>query len=184
MTFVVGLGNPGKKYEQTRHNLGFMIVNALALEMGLKFRFNKTFNAEVAKNSDFTLIKPLTYMNDSGSSIRKLFSQSSVPREELLVVHDDIDLKLGQLRISINSGSAGHHGVESLVTALGRNFPRLRLGIEARENRATIPTETYVLQKFTTAEKTQIKNQIIPDALDKIKSMFPNESTVVRKKNI
>ena len=153
MYLIIGLGNPGSEYKNTRHNLGWLVLDALAKT----WKPSKKFKAELAELAELAgltdkakviLAKPRTFMNDSGASVRLLSQFYKITPDHLLVVHDDLDLPLGTLKISTNSGAAGHHGVESIIEALGtKNFTRLRLGIGPRP--AKIPGDKFVLQRFS-----------------------------------
>ncbi len=157
---IIGLGNPGEKYEQTRHNAGFMAVDALASELGLKWKTNKKFNALETKSGDIILLKPLTFMNDSGSSVAAALAYYKLAPTDLTVIHDDLDIELGKYKISVDSRSAGHRGVESIIDRLNtKNFRRLRIGIKTPDL-IKIPAEKFVLQKFK-AEEKKIINSII-----------------------
>ena len=172
MKIVVGLGNPGEEYRETPHNLGFAALDALAGALGFEFGFEKKFNAEIAKahigDEEIIFVKPQTFMNLSGEAILAVMNfykiletlKAEQPEEHgftstLLVIHDDIDLPLGTLRLSYGVGPAGHKGVISTIEKLGtKNFARLRLGINpGAEALGKMPIENYVLRKFTTEEK-------------------------------
>ncbi|MEI7497805.1 MAG: aminoacyl-tRNA hydrolase [Candidatus Falkowbacteria bacterium] len=160
MKLVVGLGNPGKQYEQTRHNYGFMAVDALAIKLGAEWRTNKRGQALIAKTNDFVLAKPQTFMNLSGHAVAallKFYNFTLNPKDtaescQLIILHDDLDVDMGKNKIAFGSRAAGHNGVQSIIDQIGtNNFTRYRLGI-----RQTPPAlgsvEQFVLQKFTQAE--------------------------------
>jgi len=178
MRIIIGLGNPGEKYKLTRHNVGFMVVDAIAKELDLNWSFNKKFNVEICKSNDLILLKPQTYMNNSGQAVSAVLSyykilpkklkfllqKNSDLSEVVCVIHDDIDIEFGKYKESINSGSAGHNGVQSIIDYLKtKNFKRIRIGIKT-EDMKKIPTEKFVLQKFN---KDEIK--IVNEIIDKIK---------------
>lgn len=133
MKLIVGLGNPGGKYEQTRHNIGFMVADRLAREIGqtaLVWSEESKHKAFVAKTGEIMLAKPLTFMNNVGLSIKSLVDYYKIAPHDVWVVHDDIDLPLGKIRIRAGGGSAGHHGIESIMQQLRSDtFVRFRLGI-------------------------------------------------------
>jgi len=179
MLIIVGLGNPGQQYENTRHNLGFMAVDALALKLGLNWETSKKFKADLAKNSEYILVKPQDFMNNSGQAVSAVLSYYKLlPRklglikttdadlsEILTVIHDDLDIDFGKYKISVDSRSAGHKGVESIINHLKtKNFKRIRIGIKtpALEH---IPPDKFVLQKFN-AEEKNIINAVILDLLN------------------
>ena len=158
MRIIIGLGNPGKQYETTRHNAGFTAVDALAKELGLEWK--KKFNADLTKSDNLILIKPLTFMNDSGSMAAVAFNYYKLSPEQLTVIHDDLDIELGKYKISIDSGSAGHNGVQSIIDRLKtKNFRRIRIGIKTPELKKS-PAEKFVLQKFYPEEEKIIKKLI------------------------
>ena len=153
MKLIVGLGNPGKKYQNNRHNLGFLVIDALKKEI---------------KGPGVILAKPSTFMNSSGEAIKELTTRYRLPATGLLIIHDEIDLPFGTMRFSQGSGSAGHRGVESIIAAIGRDFTRLRIGIDNRKTKEEIPTEEYVLQDFTKEEEEKLQSTIIPKAIEAI----------------
>lgn len=159
MILIVGLGNPGIKYEKTHHNLGFMVADALRCE----FSFSKKFNAEICQLSpDILIIKPQTFMNASGIAVAKIFRYYDIKiLSNLWVVHDDVDLPLGKLKIRLGGAAAGHHGVESVIKELGTdNFVRFRLGIGHPQRGSDEQVEKYVLRSFDVNEKTEVKQMI------------------------
>lgn len=184
MKLIIGLGNPGEKYQQTRHNAGFMAISYLRQKLNLPdFQFNKKFNAEISQtssvilersdripslNSTIILVKPQTFMNESGKSVKALINFYKVdPKNDLIIIHDEIDLMLGEIRMSQDRGSAGHRGIESIFNELGtKNFQRIRLGVNS-ETKGQIPTEDFVLRKFETAE-IKILEKIFEHNLDQV----------------
>lgn len=170
MRIIIGLGNPGKQYKDTRHNAGFTAVDNLAKKLELKWK--KKFKADLAKGDGLILIKPLTFMNDSGSSVVSALAYYKLPPAELTVIHDDLDIELGQYKISLDSRSAGHNGVQSIIDRLKtKNFRRIRIGIKT-PGLKKIPATEFVLQKFSAEEEKIIKKliskiitEIIPSAI-------------------
>ena len=167
MKLIIGLGNPGQGYAHNRHNAGFMCVSHFARTHGIRFdkRQGKARigTGEVAGNR-VVVAKPQTYMNSSGESVSRLLQKFNVNPDDLLVIHDDIDLPLGKIRIRQGSGSGGHKGVGSIISCLGsQDFSRLRVGIGRPD--VTEPSEAdiidYVLSDFTPEEKKVIA-QVIP----------------------
>jgi len=179
MMFIIGLGNPGKKYKNTRHNIGFQVVDKFAKENNFpKFRLSKKFNSLISENiingKKIILAKPQTFMNQSGKAVKKLIGDplsQSFRRAGLLVIHDDIDLPLGKIRISKNRGAAGHKGVESIMKEIGtKNFTRFRIGISPKIGKPK-NVEKYVLQKFDKEEEKIIK-QVIQEIRKKLSQLF------------
>ena len=158
-TMIVGLGNPGLQYRYTRHNAGFMVAQALAekLEFNLKrIKFRCQISDGKLDGIPLIIAKPLTYMNDSGSAVSSLLRYFKVPLERLLVIHDDLDLPLGMLRLRPGGGSAGQRGMQSITDKLGTNaFPRLRFGIGRPPGR--MDPADYVLEKFSASEQELLK---------------------------
>jgi peptidyl-tRNA hydrolase, PTH1 family len=166
---IACLGNPGNKYEKTRHNAGFMFADYFRdKETDLDFsewKINKKLNSGISAGKisgiKIILLKPLTFMNLSGEAIKKALSFYKIKPESLVVVHDEIDLPLGKYKFSKDSSSAGHQGVQHIINILGtKDFTRLRIGIENREDKTKIPTEKYVLGKFTIAELRTLKKTL------------------------
>jgi len=146
MKLIVGLGNPGSKYEKTRHNIGFMVIDFL-------------IQSEQFDSKKIKLIKPQTMMNNSGQEVKSIADYYKIPAQDILVIHDDIDLPLGQIKIQQNRSSAGHKGVQSIIDSLGtKDFIRMRIGIRPEE--LTIDTEKFVIQKFTPQEQKIIDKEI------------------------
>lgn len=160
---IAGLGNPGKDYENSRHNFGFRVVTGLAKRNGLKFKRSLLFKSSIAQGEiggqEAVLVLPLTFMNSSGGAVRRLIVSKKVDRKNLLVVCDDINLELGVLRLRPSGSDGGHNGLKSIISALSsRDFNRLRLGI-AREKRIKDMVE-FVLSDFDLKEKAAVSEQI------------------------
>lgn len=134
MRLVVGLGNPGKKYQHTKHNVGFDCLDEVAKQVGEKFKRSIRFNAEIIKKKDYVLLKPLTYMNLSGNSIIKAMKYYNIAAEDLLVIYDDLDLPVGKIRIRYQGSSGGHNGIKSIIQHVGSNFNRIRIGVGRNGN--------------------------------------------------
>lgn len=188
MKLIVGLGNPDKKYDGTRHNTGFMAVDKLAADKNLTWTTNQNFNAQVAKGLDYYLVKPLTYMNNSGDAVQKVMAYyhllptdskgklkaKSDLTDSLIVIHDDLDIALGSYKYSTGGSSGGHNGIQSIINNLGtNNFSRLRLGLatdtltKARKSIFPNAVARFVLKKFPASELTLL-NQAIDQALKTI----------------
>lgn len=155
---VVGLGNPGREYEGSRHNVGFDVLASVAKKLSCSFRSKSRFSAEVGEAiggaGKIVLAKPQTYMNRSGEAVNALVSWLKIPVTELLVVVDDADLPLGQIRLRASGGSGGHNGLRSIIEALGgvEDFARLRVGI-GRSGRPGADITDHVLSRFAPAER-------------------------------
>lgn len=174
MKLIVGLGNPGAKYKNNRHNVGFMIVDIFAIEVGLSWRYSRDFMCYFAKTKEFVLAKPSTYMNASGESVVAVCNYFEIDSADILVVHDDLDLEFGKIRLSFNGSSAGHRGVGSVNVGLGtEDFARLRFGIGRPAPAATdgkpSSAERYVLEDFSDNQKDQLP-EVIAKCEEAIKS--------------
>lgn len=176
MKLIVGLGNPGDKYTYTRHNIGFMVVekyvkDVLPLMLSLKaWKKDKKFFCLLCKLNNCIVIKPQTYMNQSGSAVKSVANFYKIKIEEIWVVHDDIDLPTGKIKIRKGGGSAGHNGIESIVNQLGNpDFTRFRLGIgkgklglhhNTDKNLHRREIEKFVLSPFKDTEGGDIKKLV------------------------
>jgi PTH1 family peptidyl-tRNA hydrolase len=170
MNLIVGLGNPGDKYASTRHNIGFMVVDRVLKDLVAvekKWERNEQFSVELFKNGDLIFAKPQSFMNASGIVVKKLVDFYKVPVEQIWVIHDDIDLPLGKIRIRSGGGSAGHHGIESIIREVGADtFIRFRLGVgrgkleekgSSNHNYHRTGIEKYVVSPFTTHEEGNVR---------------------------
>lgn len=165
MTVLVGLGNPGRNYSDTKHNFGFWVLDKFAEKRSLKFQAGKG-DYLLVKSNNIALVKPTTYMNNSGIAVADYCRYFQITLKELLVVYDDIDLPLGTLRFKPSGGSGGHKGMESIIYQLeSEDFNRLRIGISAENEMG--PSERYVLSPFPKDWKEKI-NEIIEKACDGI----------------
>ncbi len=164
VTLIAGLGNPGREYAGTRHNLGFAVVDALAAAQGLAWKSNSRFEAQIARwdvrpGVTRFLVKPLTFMNDSGRALCRLLDFHKVPVASLIAVHDDLTIDLGRVKVSVRGSAGGHHGVTSLLEHLGGGFLRYRLGIGTARP-ADMDLKDFVLGKFSPIEQSIIDQQL------------------------
>ena len=173
MRLIVGLGNPGKQYEKTRHNAGFIVLDEIQKELSLpQFQENKKFEAQISEanleGKKIIFAKPQTFMNKSGQSIQAIMSFYKIPVENLIILHDDLDINLGEFKISDNSSAAGHNGVTSVFETLGtQKIKRIRIGIEGAEKKLErkMNGADFVLQDFSQEETQKIQElaqKIIP----------------------
>lgn len=190
MKIIVGLGNPGTKYEKTRHNAGF-----LALDYYLKDKQTIScqgkFSATIAEvhiplpntphkgEGTFSIekcffVKPQTFMNNSGEAVQDLVNFYKADfKKDLLVIHDEIDVKFSEIKSTNNSRAAGHNGVQNIMDLLGsQEINRIRIGIEGRESRSEFPTESYVLSAFSDEELKQLEEKVLPKVSDLITSFI------------
>ena len=165
MFLVVGLGNPGKKFQKSRHNIGFWVLNEFRKthnfpEFKLSAKFNSSISVDSLVDKKVFLAKPQTFMNLSGKAVKTLAKTFNLNPNNLIVIHDDIDLPLDKIRIVKNRGAAGHKGIESIMKELKtKNFIRFRIGIQPKSGKPR-STEKHVLQKFSKAEERLIKEII------------------------
>ncbi|MFL6551226.1 MAG: aminoacyl-tRNA hydrolase [Povalibacter sp.] len=155
---IVGLGNPGPEHILTRHNVGFWFVDALASRLGGRFRSHTRFQGDICRvphsGGEITLLKPTTFMNRSGHSIRALSDYLKVPPAEVLVVHDELDLPVGESRFKLGGGHGGHNGLRDTITHIGAEFWRLRLGIGHPGDKSQVID--YVLHRASKEEEEKI----------------------------
>ena len=164
MKSIVGLGNPEEKHRNNRHNIGFMVVDQLALLLSdPEWSSVKKFQSLIIKHKGlFVLIKPQAFMNNSGKAVKKLIDQYKIESSDLWVIHDDLDITLGDYKIQKGKGPKLHKGIESIEEKLGKtDFWRVRIGIENRNAGSKISGETYVLQDFTEEEVEVIAPTIV-----------------------
>ena len=168
---IVGLGNPGETYRDTRHNIGFMVLDEIAKRLGTAFREEKRWAGMVAKFAGGYLLKPLTFMNESGRSVQSMGHFYKASPAQSLVVYDDVDLPLGRLRFRTSGSAAGHNGIRSLIASLGTDeFPRLKVGISPADGRpAGERMVGHVLGKFRTEEQPALQ-AVIQRAADAVLS--------------
>lgn len=166
MKLVVGLGNPGKDYENTRHNIGFMVIdNYIKSNDAWQTKFNASFTIININGEKVLLVKPATFMNLSGNAIVEFVHYYKIESKDILVIHDDLDLPLGKYRIKTNSSSGGHNGIKSIIERLGaKDFARLKIGISKNYN---VDTKDYVLGRFTKEEQ------------DVLRGLFPTFNKII-----
>lgn len=160
MKLVVGLGNPGNEYSKTRHNIGFQLLDYIASKNNLDFKSDKKFNAEyisyIVNGEKVHLIKPLSYMNLSGTVVSKYVNFYNIEPSDILVIQDDLDMDFGKIRILYDSTSGGHNGINNIIECLGtKEFTRLKIGISNNKN---YDTKDYVLGKFSKEESEILMN--------------------------
>ncbi len=167
---IVGLGNPGTKYDQTRHNIGFVAIDSLArtwqINLSEHRKFQGIFGEGQAASGKMRLLKPTTYMNLSGQSIRAVMDWYKLPAEAVLIIYDDMDLPLGKIRLRQSGSAGGHNGMKSAIAHLGsQNFPRLRIGIGApKEGEPDKQVISHVLGRFSSSE-----DRLLPEVLNLIR---------------
>lgn len=178
---LVGLGNPGANYRETRHNLGFMVVDEIASRRNANFRSDSnSLTADFLEGDQKVILaKPLTYMNKSGIAVSGLLNKFKIPLNHLLVITDDFNLPFGKLRLRTGGSDGGHNGLASVITQLGtRDFPRLRIGIGQERMSDTVG---FVLSEFNRTEKKHLP-EVIERAADASLAFVDNSITQVMNK--
>lgn len=159
---LVGLGNPGKEYAKTRHNIGFIFLDYLAEKFNFTFkqsRWQADFSKETLWDRQVILLKPLTFMNRSGQAVGEACRYHQIEPSEVLVIHDDLDLELGKIRLVTNRGTGGHNGIRSIVEHLGtKDFMRLRVGIGRPQVKEEV--SNYVLNRFASEEQALVQQAL------------------------
>ena len=168
MKLIIGLGNPGKEYENTRHNTGFMVLDRLSEKLNIEMTQNKfkgLYGKSKYKGEDVISLKPQTYMNLSGESVRQVMDFFKINQEDILVIYDDLDMPVGKLRLRQSGSAGGHNGIKNIILHTGsQNFNRIRVGIDRSKY---IKVVDYVLSRFTKDEQDAI-NQGIENASDAV----------------
>lgn len=163
MKLIVGLGNPGEKYDHTRHNVGYMVLDQLASEISGEWLMNKYTNSLVIDHQSFILAKPQTFMNNSGEAVSALLKFYELQHDNLVVIHDDLDIALGQYKIQMGKGPKVHNGVNSIENHLKtEQFTRVRIGVDNRDPNNRIPGAIYVLEKMSMVDQMIIE-PILPN---------------------
>ena len=163
MKLIVGLGNPGKEYENTRHNIGFKIIDKYLGNVKYKEKFNGLFY-ELNKNDKIVFVKPQTYMNNSGECVSKFAKYYNISNEDILIIQDDLDIDIGNYKFKINSSSGGHNGIKSIISHLGSDgFFRMKVGIKNCKKGDTI---NFVLGKFSKEDNDLIKFDELLSSID------------------
>lgn len=183
MKLIVGLGNPGKEYENTRHNIGFMVIDNYLKNEKFKTKFNGMYLKKVINNEEVIFLKPLSYMNLSGDVVKKYVDYFKINLSDLLIISDDLDMPCFKIKLKYKGSSGGHNGLKNIIQNINtEEFKRLKIGIS---NNLNIDTKSYVLSKFNQEEleklhkKFEITNNIINDFInldfEKVMSKY-NES--------
>lgn len=166
MKLIVGLGNPGEKYEKTRHNVGFDTIDLCAEQMGIHLnesKFKAVYGKGIYQGETVFLLKPLTFMNLSGESVRPFIDYFHIALEDVLIIYDDLDLPVGKIRLRQKGSHGGHNGMRSLIQHLGTDkFKRIRIGIDRPQMNETVAH--YVLSKFREEERASIREAIVKAA--------------------
>jgi peptidyl-tRNA hydrolase, PTH1 family len=184
VNLIVGLGNPGRKYSHTRHNIGFMVIDAICRNMGVRLESHRfhSKNLVVEKyGRDVILLKPATYMNLSGKSVKACADFYHIDFDHILVIHDDIDLPFGRIKVANHGGAGGHRGIKSIIENLSEStFPRIKIGIGRPEQGE--PIEEFVLTPFYPPQTETLKRVI--DSASKACDLFLSEGIITAMNHI
>ena len=179
MWLICGLGNPGKKYYLTKHNVGFILLDSLVKNYNCtlikKDKSKEIFKGSIEKNN-FVLLKPLNYMNYSGIVLRNIANFYKIETDKIIVLHDDLDLNVGKIKFKIGGGNAGHNGLSSIDKEIGKNYNRLRIGINHPGLKDLV--SSYVLKKFNKEDK-KIIDKVIKILTKEFKIIFREKSLLV-----
>jgi len=170
MKLVVGLGNPGRKYKKTKHNVGFICLDYYAKKNGLTFKLDNKFNGEWLKQGDLLLLKPHTFMNLSGHSIVKIMKFYDVQIEDVLIIYDDLSLPFGKIRLREIGSAGGHNGIKSIIQNFKtEDFKRIKIGIDRNP---MMEQKDYVLSKFSKPEQKELEDkvEVVAAIIDEFKS--------------
>jgi len=178
LKLIVGLGNPGEKYIFTRHNIGFLVIDAFLDNLQFINLNFPSFKAKAFKSNDLILAKPQTFMNNSGESIIALKKYFKIENKNIIVIHDDLDLPFGTVKFKIGGGHGGHNGLKSIDKYIGNDYIRVRIGIGRPQNKDEVIN--YVLKNFSKDELQKLNYDIIPHTIKAIEVII-NQSLEIAK---
>ncbi len=175
MLLIVGLGNPGTQYENTRHNIGFKVIDTLVYDLGARDISKTSFHGELFKSSNILFLKPTTFMNLSGNSVQVVKNFYKIELEDIIVIHDDIDLPFSALRFKNGGGHGGHNGLRSIDDMIGKEYTRVRMGVDKPVYKSQVAD--YVLHDFSVEEEKKLTGWIehTSSAIKELKSKTLNE---------
>jgi peptidyl-tRNA hydrolase, PTH1 family len=176
MYLVAGLGNPGEKYSHTRHNIGFLIIDKIVKNLMSNNINNSNFQAICKKSLNTIYSKPQTFMNLSGESIIAIADYYDISNDNIIIIHDDIDLEFGSLKFKIGGGHGGHNGLKSIDSHIGKDYIRVRVGVGKPVNKNNVAN--FVLSDFSKEEFEELNNNIIIKAIKAIEDIIKNENLV------
>ncbi|CAM3541831.1 MAG: aminoacyl-tRNA hydrolase [Aliarcobacter sp.] len=179
MYLIVGLGNIGEKYQFTRHNIGFMVIDEITKNLSTSNINNPNFQSTLLKSGYNLFAKPTTYMNNSGVAVHAIKEYYKIDLENIIVIHDDLDLPFGTVKFKIGGGHGGHNGLRSLDSHIGKDYVRVRIGIGKPKEKLDVAN--YVLSNFS-KEEMKLLQDIIPHTIKAIESLKTEEIDVVKTK--
>jgi PTH1 family peptidyl-tRNA hydrolase len=177
MRLIVGLGNPGTQYEKTRHNIGFRVIDTLVSDFNARNISKHSFYGELYRHGDLLFLKPTTYMNLSGKSLFAVKQFFKVELEDMMVVHDDIDIPYGALRFKKGGGHGGHNGLKSIDAVMTKEYLRVRMGVDKPQHKGQVAD--YVLSDFSVAEESMV-GKFIDHVVKAIKALMEEELNSVK----
>lgn len=179
MLLIVGLGNPGSQYEDTRHNIGFKVIDKLVNDFGAIDVSKNSFYGELFKSKQILFLKPTTFMNISGKSLLAVKNFYKIEMEDIIVIHDDIDLPFSALRFKLGGGHGGHNGLRSIDAVMGKEYIRVRMGVDKPEHKSQVAD--YVLHNFS-QDEDKILTDWISHTADAIKELENNDLNYVKSR--
>ncbi len=179
MYLITGLGNIGDKYQKTRHNVGFMVIDEMTKNLTTSNINNSNFQATLLKSGYNLFCKPKTYMNNSGIALREIKKYYKIEHEDIIVIHDDLDLPFGTVKFKIGGSHGGHNGLKSIDANIGKDYIRVRIGIGKPENKADVVN--YVLNNFSKEELNQLEG-IITHTIKAIEALKNEDIDIVKSK--
>jgi len=177
MTLFVGLGNPGTQYEDTRHNIGFKVIDTLVSDFGARDISKNSFHGQLYRSANSLFLKPTTYMNLSGKSAQPVKNFFKVELDDVIVIHDDIDLPFGAVRFKRGGGHGGHNGLKSLDEYIGKDYLRVRIGVGKPEHKSQVAD--YVLHDFSDTELAELK-KLVEHVANACKKLVEQELNTVK----
>lgn len=180
MNLIVGLGNIGEKYQNTRHNIGFLVVDAMTKSLNTANIDNTNFQSTLEKSGYNLFAKPKTYMNNSGIAVFNIKEYYKIELDNIIVIHDDLDLPFGTIRFKKGGGHGGHNGLRSLDSHLGKDYIRVRVGIGKPQDKDEVVN--YVLNDFSKVELGIIEKELIPHIIEAIKTILSDGLEVTKTK--
>jgi PTH1 family peptidyl-tRNA hydrolase len=182
MLLFVGLGNPGLQYSETRHNVGFNLVSSISRFCNADLVYKQKFDADIASSSldhnKLLFLKPMTYMNLSGLAVHSVKEYYKIPIQNIIVIHDDIDVDLGKVKVKIGGGSAGHNGIKSIDNSIGNEYIRIRIGVGRPKENCII--SNWVLENFSKNERL-VLDRVIKMVLDNLKILLKKDIIEINK---
>jgi len=177
MTLFVGLGNPGTQYEDTRHNIGFKVIDTLVSDFGARDISKNSFHGQLYRSSNSLFLKPTTYMNLSGKSVQSVKNFFKIELDDVIVIHDDIDLPFGAVRFKRGGGHGGHNGLKSLDEYIGKEYLRVRIGVGKPEHKSQVAD--YVLHDFSDTELAELE-KLVEHVANACKKLVEQELNTVK----